>query len=102
MVAFIGLVRYGDAQAVAGERELEIARGARAATELNGGRFLSIFWTEGGADGADDVRMALTFEGRDAGQATRVFRAIADGYGVHIRVLRALSEGEKERTVQRR
>jgi len=63
---------------------------ARALAERNGGRFLSIFWTEGDAD------MILTFEGRDEAQATRTFQALEEEQGVTIRVMPALSEGEKE------
>lgn len=94
MASYIGLLRYKDARVPAGEGELTIARAARAAAERHGGRFLSIFWTAGDAD------MVLTFEGRDEGQATRTFRALEAELDVTIRVMPALSEGEKERAVR--
>ena len=94
MSSYIGLLRYKNAQAPAGEGELAIGPAARAAAERNGGRFLSIFWTAG------DTDMVLTFEGRNEEQATRTFRALEEDQGVTIRVMPALSEGEKERAVQ--
>jgi uncharacterized protein with GYD domain len=94
MVAYIGLLTHNDGQAESGERALAIGKAARAAAELNGGRFLSIFWTTGDAD------LVLTFEGRDEAQATKTFRAIEEGQNVTIRVISALSEGEKERAVR--
>lgn len=94
MAAYIGLLKHHDARVVAGEGELTIGKAARAAAERNGGRFLSIFWTTGDAD------IVLTFEGRDEAQATKTFRAIEAEQGVTIRVMPALSEGEKERAVR--
>jgi uncharacterized protein with GYD domain len=93
MAAYIGLVNYSGS-APSGDRELELARIARSLTELHGGRFLSIFWTQG------DVDMVLTFEGRDEAQAMTVFNALKEEDGVSLRVMQALSEGEKERAVQ--
>jgi uncharacterized protein with GYD domain len=90
VASYIGLLTYKDAQAQSGEGELAVGKAARAAAELHGGRFLSIFWTTGDAD------MVLTYEGRDEAQARRAFSAIEEGQSVTIRVLPALSEGEKE------
>ena len=88
MSSYIGLLQYKNAQAPAGEGELEIGKAARAAAERNGGRFLSIFWTAG------DANMVLTFEGRNEEQATRTFR-LEEDQGVTIRVMPAPSEERK-------
>ncbi len=90
MASYIGLLTYKDASAMSGERELAIGKVARAAAGIHGGRFLSIFWTTG------DTNMALTYEGRDEAQATKVYNALSVDQDVTIRVMPALTEGEKE------
>lgn len=93
MSTTIGLANYGEAQE-RGESELTLAKIARAATELHGGRFLYIYWTEG------DVDMVFSFEGRSQEQARKVFQHIEEQTGLRVRVLTAYSEGEKEREIQ--
>lgn len=94
MAAYVGLVNYSDQQSMSGDRELELARIARSLTERHGGRFLSIYWTTG------DVEMVLSYEGADEAQAMKVFDAFKEEAGISLRVMPALSEGEKERAVQ--
>ncbi len=90
MSSYIGLLTYKDGQRPSGDGELAIGKAARAAAENHGGRFLSIFWTTGEAD------MVLTFEGRTQEQARQTFGALEAEQNISIRVMPALSEGEKE------
>jgi uncharacterized protein with GYD domain len=94
VAAYVGLVNYTDRNSTSGDRELELARIARSLTDLHGGRFLSIYWTKG------DVDIVLAYEGRDEAQAMKVFNALKEQDGIDLRVMQALTEGEKERDVQ--
>ena len=88
MPTFIGLVKYGER---GGEAELRVGRAARQLVEVHGGRILSTYWTEG------DNQMIIAFEGRGEEQATKVYDDLASEQNVEIRVVRGLTEGEKER-----
>ena len=88
MPTFIGLVKYGERD---GEEELRVGRAARQLVEVHGGRILSTYWTEG------DNQMIIAFEGRHEEQAMKVFDDLASEQNVEIRVVRGLTEGEKER-----
>jgi uncharacterized protein with GYD domain len=93
VASFIGLLTFEAARPAnspSAHPELAVGRAARALAELHGGRFLSIFWTRG------EVDMVLTFEGRDESHAARVFEELGRQQGAQIRVLPALTEGEKE------
>ena len=96
MSAYIGFLNFKDAGKRIGEEELAVGRTARAIAEAEGqgGRFLSIWWTQGEAD------MVLIYEGRDEAQAMSVFKKVEEQQNATIRVTRALAEGEKERAIQ--
>ena len=93
MPTYIGLVNFKEPGKM-GNAELDVGKAARVLTETHGGRILSIYWTE------DDPDMMVAFEGRDKEQATKVFRDLASQQDVNVRMVRALTEGEKERAVQ--
>ena len=88
MPTYIGLVNYQDKD---GESELRVGRAARQLVEVHGGRILSTYWTEG------DCQMIIAFEGRGEEQAMKVYDDLASQQDVDIRMVRALTEGEKER-----
>ena len=88
MPTYIGLVNYQDKD---GEAELRVGRAARQLVEVHGGRILSTYWTEG------DSQMIIAFEGRDEEQAMKVYDDLASQQDVDIRMVCALTEGEKER-----
>ena len=88
MPTYIGLVNYQDKD---GEAELQVGRAARQLVEVHGGRILSTYWTEG------DSQMIIAFEGRDEEQAMKVYDDLASQQDVDIRMVCALTEGEKER-----
>ena len=88
MPTYIGLVNYQDKD---GEAELRVGRAARQLVEVHGGRILSTYWTEG------DCQMIIAFEGRGEEQALKVYDDLASQQDVDIRMVRALTEGEKER-----
>ena len=94
MPTHIGFVRFKDAQVRGKERELEVGRAARSLTASLGGRILSIYWTPGDPD------LVIAFEGRDEAQAIRVFKALESQQNVTVRMIRGLTEGEKERAIQ--
>ena len=94
MPTFIGMVSYGNSGGKSGPAELGVAKGARAWTDANGGRILSIYWTGGDPD------MVVAFEGRDEDQASRAFKDLEAQHGVSIHMVRGLTEGEKERALQ--
>ena len=96
MSAYIGFLNYNNPEKRSGDDELTVGRAARAIAEMQGGggRFLSVWWTEGEND------MVLIFEGRDEAQAMSVFKKIEEQQSVTIRVTRSLAEGEKERATQ--
>ncbi len=89
MPTFIGLVKYGERD---GEAELRVGRAARQLVEVHGGRILSTYWTEG------DNQMIIAFEGRHEEQAMKVYDDLVSEQNVEIRVVRGLTEGEKERS----
>ena len=89
MPTYIGLVNYGDKD---GDAELRVGKAARQLAEVHGGRILSTYWTEG------DCQMIIAFEGRGEDQATKVYDDLASQQDVDVRMLRALTEGEKERS----
>ena len=91
MPTFIGLVKYEDRD---GEAELMVGRAARQLVEVHGGRILSTYWTEG------ENQMIIAFEGRGEEQAMKVYDDLASEQSVEIRVVRGLTEGEKERANQ--
>ena len=88
MPTYIGLVNYQDKD---GEAELRVGRAARQLVEVHGGRILSTYWTEG------DCQMIIAFEGRGEEQAMKVYDDLASQQDVDIRMVCALTEGEKER-----
>ena len=88
MPTYIGLVNYQDKD---GESELRVGRAARQLVEVHGGRILSTYWTEG------DCQMIIAFEGRGEEQAMKVYDDLASQQDVDIRMVNALTEGEKER-----
>ena len=88
MPTYIGLVNYQDKD---GEAELRVGKAARQLAETHGGRILSTYWTEG------DCQMIIAFEGRGEEQATKVYDDLASQQDVDVRMVRALTEGEKER-----
>ena len=94
MPTYIGQVKFKGSSKPSGQAELEVARAARALVDIHGGRILSVYWTEGDPD------MLVTFEGRDQDQATKVFQELEAQQKVDIRMVRALTEGEKERAIQ--
>ena len=91
MPTYIGLVKYEDRD---GEAELMVGRAARQLVEVHGGRILSTYWTEG------ENQLIIAFEGRGEEQAMKVYDDLASEQGVQIRVVRGLTEGEKERANQ--
>lgn len=95
MSAHIGFLNYNSPGKRSGDDELTVGRAARAIAEMQGGggRFLSVWWTDG------EHNMVLIFEGRDEAQAMSVFKKIEEQQDVTIRVTRSLSEGEKERAM---
>ena len=88
MPTYIGLVNYRDKD---GDAELRVGKAARQLAEVHGGRILSTYWTEG------DCQMIIAFEGRGEEQAMKVYDDLASQQDVDIRMVRALTEGEKER-----
>ena len=88
MPTYIGLINYQDKD---GEAELRVGRAARQLVEVHGGRILSTYWTEG------DCQMIIAFEGRGEEQAMKVYDDLASQQDVDIRMVCALTEGEKER-----
>ena len=88
MPTYIGLVNYQDKD---GEAELRVGKAARQLAETHGGRILSTYWTEG------DCQMIIAFEGHGEEQATKVYDDLASQQDVDVRMVRALTEGEKER-----
>tara|TARA_B100000749_G_scaffold246428_1_gene209329 strand:- start:87 stop:383 length:297 start_codon:yes stop_codon:yes gene_type:complete len=90
---FIGQLRFKGPSKPSGKAELGVARSARALTDVHGGRILSIYWTEG------EVDILVTVEGKNEDQATTIFRELEDQEKVDIRIIRALTEGEKERLI---
>jgi uncharacterized protein with GYD domain len=96
MPTYVGQVKYKESRKRSGSKELEVGRAARALTDTHGGRILSIYWMEGAPN------MLVTFEGRNEAQAIKVFRDLETQQKVSIQIVRALTEGEKERAIQRR
>ena len=90
MPTYIGLVNYRG-EGKDGDAELQVGKAARQLVETHGGRILSIYWTEG------DSQMIIAFEGRDEEQAMQVYDDLASQQDVDIRMVCALTEGEKER-----
>ncbi len=90
MPTYIGLVNYRG-EGKDGDAELQVGKAARQLVETHGGRILSIYWTEG------DSQMIIAFEGRDEEQAMQVYDDLASQQEVDIRMVCALTEGEKER-----
>ena len=90
MASFVGLVNLSGDN-VSGEDQLRIAKSARAWTDLNGGRVLSAYWTEGDPD------IVLVFESLDADEAARLGKYLEHEHNASIRMTRALTQGEKER-----
>ena len=90
MPTYIGLVNYRG-EGKDGEAELRVGRAARQLVEVHGGRILSTYWTEG------DCQMIIAFEGRGEEQAMKVYDDLASQQDVDIRMVCALTEGEKER-----
>ncbi len=88
MPTYIGLVNYGDKD---GDAELRVGKAARQLAETHGGRILSTYWTEG------DCQMIIAFEGRGEEQAMKVYDNLASQQDVDVRMVRGLTEGEKER-----
>ena len=74
-----------------GKLSCKVGRAARQLVEVHGGRILSTYWTEG------DSQMIIAFEGRDEEQAMKVYDDLASQQDVDIRMVCALTEGEKER-----
>ena len=93
MPTFIGQLKFKGPSKPSGKTQLGVARSARALTDVHGGRILSIYWTEG------EVDILVTVEGRNEDQATTIFRELEDQEKVDIRIVRALTEGEKERLI---
>ena len=90
MPTYIGLVNYRG-EGKDGDAELQVGKAARQLVETHGGRILSIYWTEG------DSQMIIAFEGRGEEQAMQVYDDLASQQEVDIRMVCALTEGEKER-----
>ena len=90
MPTYIGMISYID-PGKEGSAELEVAKSARQLCETHGGRILSAYWTEGKPE------MVIAFEGRGKEPASKVFDDLASQHDVEIRMVRALTEGEKER-----
>ena len=93
MPSYIGLVSY-KGPGKGGSAELDVAKSARQLCETHGGRILSAYWTEG------EPEMVIAFEGRGREQASKVFEDLASQQDVEVRMVRALTEGEKERAIQ--
>ena len=93
MPSYIGLVSY-KGNGKGGSAELDVAKSARQLCETHGGRILSAYWTEG------EPEMVIAFEGRGKEQASKVFEDLASQQDVEVRMVRALTEGEKERAIQ--
>ena len=93
MPSYIGLVSY-KGNGKGGSAELDVAKSARQLCETHGGRILSAYWTEG------EPEMVIAFEGRGKEQASKVFDDLASQQDVEVRMVRALTEGEKERAIQ--
>ena len=93
MPSYIGMISY-KGPGREGSAELEVAKSARQLCETHGGRILSAYWTEG------EPEMVIAFEGRGREQASKVFEDLASQQDVEVRMVRALTEGEKERAIQ--
>ena len=93
MPSYIGLVSY-KGNGKGGSAELDVAKSARQLCETHGGRILSAYWTEG------EPEMVIAFEGRGKEQASKVFDDLASQQDVEVRMVRALTEGEKERAIK--
>ena len=92
MPTYIGFVNYRG-EGKDGDAELQVGKAARQLVETHGGRILSIYWTEG------DCQIIIAFEGRGEEQATKVYDDLASQQDVDVRMVRALTEGEKERAI---
>ena len=90
MPTFIGLLNFKDLKKTKAE-ELRCGKLIRAETVKHGGRILSIYWTD------DDPDMITSFEGTDIHQANNIFQSNTLQQFANVRILRGLTEGEKER-----
>ena len=94
MPSYIGLVSY-KGNGKGGSAELDVAKSARQLCETHGGRILSAYWTEGKPE------MVIAFEGRGRGAGVQgLSKTLASQQDVEVRMVRALTEGEKERAIQ--
>ena len=96
MAAFIGLLKYSEAEHRSVEDSLKTGRAARAAAEMDDGgvQFLSVLWADSEYD------LVLILEGPDQEAVENVVKRIEDTEKATVEVMPAFVKWEKELLAQ--